>query len=961
MAEDEVVDEPFHPLTDMEVYESRQKYGENKLNIKEEFWLWTLGKLFLEPMSIMLEVSMIISGSAEDWPDFWIITTMLFVNCFLGFFEEMKAKSAVTALKNKMVNTVDVYRMTNEGQEGQKPRKMHIPKDPKELVVGDIIHVRGGDAIPADCSWAGGEEILVDTAALTGESAPVKFMKGGPKVPDPEKGGDAMMLKPILCGCCVKGSPGTYLRVEKVGEETENGKASMAIANDSKKQVSAFEEKIMNVVMYLIIVTILDVIVVITVQCELRGKVFMEEIVDCLSLLIASVPVALPMVIQITMALGASTMAEQKAIVTSFPALQDIAAMTVLCSDKTGTLTTADITVQFQAVHTYNGFSVEEVMDFAAVACGESTEDPIDKATKKAYKDNIKNPEQTLAKWTVTKIAGFTPIVKRFVAYAKHPDYGEMKLSKGLLDKILDTGDDGGDMWICEDLAKLEPEIKQVDAEFSKNGFKTVGVAAGKLVNGKWKMQFAGILPMIDPPRKDTKDVIAALAKNGIKTRMITGDHKNIAITTAHQIGIPTNIKANTELRDLDYATATEDELEHQEEERSCFAACDVEQGLDEFKASSKATELILNSGGFAQVMPNDKLVIVKTFQHGLPGDPRNPPRIVGMTGDGVNDAPALKAANVGIAVKGATAAAQQAADILLTDDGLMPIHTAVMESRRIYARLKSYVLYRVAATFQIVLVLSVLIFVWDQEIKAFYVILLALLNDITMLTVAYDNARVDPKPVKPSVFSIVATSAVVGIVMAISSILFYWLGTDPAIYFLNSNFESHVDDDTKSEYTQAVMYVQICLGIELLIFNCREPADWFFSSMPCWMLLSSVIFAEALIILCAGYGFIIYPIAWNDIWLIFGYNIGWFVVTDIIKVITASLTADMFDTDPPTLHDFDGGGPAGTITDRLCLPKRGVWKSFGEELVGWADTRAPPIRNCCANKGRRASTMDDI
>mmetsp|Transcript_109708 Transcript_109708/g.318950 ORF Transcript_109708/g.318950 Transcript_109708/m.318950 type:complete len:924 (-) Transcript_109708:290-3061(-) len=908
-------------------------------------------------MSIMLEISMVISGAAEEWADFTIITVMLLVNSLLGFFEDMKAKASVNALKAKMVNHVDTVRYGEDG------RKTYVPLNPKFLVVGDTIHVRGGDAIPADCSFLEGSEISINTAAMTGESLPVKFNERGPMEIDPSDPTHTKKIhKLVLAGCVVHQSPGTHLRVEKVGANTESGKATLLIAGDSQKQVSAFEEKILNVVMYLIIFTLIDVICVICVQCEIRGKDFWSEIVDCLSLIIASVPVALPMVIQITMALGAANMAEQKAIVTSFPALQDIAAMTVLCSDKTGTLTTADITVEFNDIRTWNGFTKEQVMDAAAVACGESTEDPIDRAVRMSYAKSIKNPAATLSKWKVFKVAGFTPEVKRFVAYAEHPVEGRKKLAKGLLDKILDTGDDGGDLWVCEDLAKIEADVRSVDIEFSKKGYKTVGVAIGEEVNGKWVMKFAGIIPMIDPPRHDTADVIQKLNANGIQVRMITGDHKNIAIETAKRIGLPPNILANTELEYLEQETVSESEDGGEEKvtESTCFNMCDIEAAEahgENLALSSKATKLILDSGGFAQVMPTDKLVIVKTFRNANGGS------ITGMTGDGVNDAPALKAANVGIAVKGSTAAAQQAADIILTDDGLMPIHTAVVESRKIYARLKSYVLYRIGATIQIVIVLSTLIFAYDKTIPALYVILLALLNDVTMLTVSYDNARVSPQPVRPTVFGIVATAAVVGSVMAISSIGFYMLGHYGAI--LDTTFRSNTD--AGQAYVAAVMYVQISIGIEMMIFNCREPDDWFWSSAPCASLFWSVVFANLLVIILAATGTIVDTVSWGDIGLIVGYDCAVFLFTDVVKVMTAKLLKEggweSAMEGERANYAKPGGSPSTNISDsewnqpELCMSAQGIWSVFGKEVQGWAEERTPASAlRCCRPQGRDPS-----
>lgn len=903
-----------------EVEASRIKHGWNEVIIPEEPWYMVLLKGFMQPMSFMLEVSMLISGAAEEWSDFSIITTMLLVNTFIGFFEDMKAKKSVAELKAKVINHVDTVRWDPE------EKSWHVVQlAPRELVVGDIIYVNGGAAIPADCSYFAGPEIQVNTSAMTGESLPVKFNASGPMNVEAD---GSQTKKLILAGCLVHISPGTYLKVEYVGDKTQQGQAQKLIASDDSAAQSAFESKILNVTMYIIVFTLIDVIVVITVQVECRGYALWDEVTDCLSLIIASVPVALPMVIQITTALGATAMADQHAIVTGFAALQDIAAMTVLCSDKTGTLTTANITAEFDDIKCYNGFTPEQVITFAAIACGISTEDPIDKSVLRAFDKNIKDSHETLKKWNVTDTRGFTAEVKRFVAWANHPEEGEWKMAKGLLNKVMNTNNDEGENWVCENIDQLSEDICAVDTEMAKKGYKTIGVAAGRMIDGECTMQFAGIVPMIDPPRHDTAEVISKLNDNGIEVRMITGDHRNIAIETAKKIGLPSNILANTEIEYYDSDKKGE--------------------GDGVLRVTDESREKILVAGGFAQVMPTDKLMIVRVFRDAKGGS------ITGMTGDGVNDAPALKAANVGIAVCGSTAAAQSAADIILTDDGLMPIYTAVVESRKIYARLRSYVLYRIGATIQIVVVLSTLIFVFDVTIPALYVILLALLNDITMLTVSYDNAREMKTPVRPTIFGILVLSFFVGTFMAASSITFYLLGIHGYAGLFSEEFR------TDADYVNGILYLQISLGIETLIFSCREPKDPFFYSCPCIALILSVIFANAFVIVICAKGWIVTSVTRKDILVTCGFDAICFFIIDIIKVIVGRVV-DTYDLEnyfegerakhvaDPSVVGKDGGAPGTPISDdglHFCSPD--VWKLFGSELSDWFDSRSRP---CCSNR----------
>jgi len=307
----------------------------------------------------------------------------------------------------------------------------------------------------------------------------------------------------------------------------------------------------------------------------------------------------------------------------------------------------------------------------------------------------------------------------------------------------------------------------------------------------------------------------------------------NIAKETAKLIGMSTNILPNTEL----------------------------------WPASAMRDEMIEMAGGFAQVMPKDKQEVVAVLQ--------KRGKIVGMTGDGVNDAPALKQAQIGIAVQGATDAARGASDIILTEPGLTPIYTAVVESRRIYQRLRSYVLYRLSATVQIVSLLSILVFGYDQSIAAIYIILLALLNDITMIMVAYDNVKPSRYPEKPTVVGLLSLSVFLGLIMMLFSYMYYVI----------ASAVSTGDFATDDDYRETVIYVQISLSIEMLIFNCREPQEWFWSSNPCLGLTLSVILANLLVIIFAATGTIIAQLSALDIIILCVYDIGVLFAVDALKM----------------------------------------------------------------------------
>jgi len=810
----------LHGLSSAEAAARIEEHGRNEIPEKHEPWYLMLGKQFVGMMPGMLELAAILSGVTQDWQDFGIIMLMLVLNGLIGFHEEHKAKQSLDALKAQMTATVPVKR---DGA------MVCLPV--AELVPGDIIFLRGGNIVPADCEWLEGDQMLVDTAALTGEPIPRKV--GGEDV--------QVSQRQLLSGCIIKQGEG-HCEVKLTGMNTEIGQAAGMVAEASGHTVGVFETKIMQVVRAVILFTILNALVVLYVQKVLRDKPWFEHgqgdggaLVSVLALVIGAVPIALPLVMQVTMAIGAAKMARRKAIVTHLTALQEIASMTVLCSDKTGTLTTADMRVMPQQIWTREGYSADDALLWAGVASNPANkEDPIDKAVLESVKEHFgtRKSEDLLAQYTKTKFVGFNPTVKRTVVYCSHPQKGSMKLSKGLLDKVLSTGDDGGDCWECADLSMIRDEIKSVDEKLSQQGYKTVGVAAAL---GGGPMQFVGIVPMLDPPREDTRLTIHRVRQAGIAVKMITGDHLNIAVETSRLIGLGLAI----------------------------YPAADL------WPQSAIRDEKVLIADGFAQVLPKDKREAVLVLQSkGL---------VVGMTGDGVNDAPALATAQIGIAVDGATEAARSAADIILTSPGLSAIFDAVAESRMIFARLRSYVLYRIGATIQIVLVLSILIYAYQDTLPASYVILLALLNDITMLPIADDAASPSALPEIPSMPSILLASMLYGGLETAQTLILYTSG------WLQN------DDSDADKYRDAVVYLQMSIAIEFLIFSCRTPgfvlSSFFTKSRPSMLLFLGVMFANVLVSLLAGFGILIYKVRWLDILAIWGYDLGWLVAIDLVKV----------------------------------------------------------------------------
>jgi H+-transporting ATPase len=701
------------------------------------------------------------------------------------------------------------------------------------LVPGDVVLLIGGCQVPADIEWLEGDVLSVDTAALTGEPLPRKY-------PSDEYG------KLILCASTIRAGE-AYGIVRKTGIHTEIGSANADIMKDkTQAKVSVFEQKVLMAVKIIILISLIDVFAIFFIQGFVVGEFsnggIKTDLLTCLSIIIAAIPVALPIVLQVTMALGAGKMArEYDAVVTSLPALQDISSMTILCSDKTGTLTTAKISIHAESVWCTGTFTKRDVALYAALASSrDKKEDAIDRSVIGHF-DRVfgANGIQITNEYTKVRNVGFNPIYKRVLYEYTHPKIGKITIAKGLPNKILDTADggedDAADQWKVQDAEKLKAEVKKVDYDFSKAGYKTLGVVI-KINDGPFT--YCGILPMLDPPRHDTAQTIKNLVNAGIEVKMITGDHLNIAKETARLIGMGVNIHPGEATRD----------------------------------GSQDTYELIRNANGFAQVLPKDKREVVLVLRN-VYG------QVCGMTGDGVNDAPALSAAQCGVAVDDATDAAKNAAAIILTSPGLSAIYSAVVESRRIFRKLKAYVTYRFAATIQIVFVLTLIIFISNCALNPTFVIIMALLNDITMLPIAYDVQQASAIPEKPVVWKMLLLSAGLGCLETVFSLIFAY-GADPSGLF-QGNFPIVLCPTS----TQGAIWLQMFLSAELLIFVTRAPKLFIFSLPPSIALFISVLLGCILVSLLAGLSQYFGGLQIQDIVIIWAYDLLCLILMDLLKV----------------------------------------------------------------------------
>jgi H+-transporting ATPase len=741
-------------LTDAEAEAKRETCGWNKLEgvVIPTWWLFV--KQFVGAMPACIGGCVILSAVANDWLDFIIIIVLLILNACIGFTEELEAKHKLEALMKKVVQTITVKR---NGTPQERPIE--------ELVPGDIITVKQGINVPADCILLEGS-VMMNTVAMTGESIPWKVPRPDDAAWGPGSG------KQLWAGCGLDSGDGVAV-VEKIAEETNIGKIFKDIQKDKAAgvQKSDYEKKILNAVAIIIFVAFLCSLFMFTIQGYMRQEGYQLGLLAMVGILVGSVPIALPLVLVVTMATGVSIMADHETVVSNMAALQDIASMTCLNSDKTGTLTTGDMAINYEKVwvNPNTSFSKEDVFEFAAICANRDNKktDHIDGAILKKW-DTMKGGDDEGKQylddhWKVDnkKKVGFHNVAKRTCHYVTRKGAAEMMISKGMTAKVLrcDDADEPAagcehPQWVCEGFDRLADEVARVNDELATDGFKTIAVAVQKDLSRN-SVEFAGIVPMMDPPRHDTALTIQEIRKAGIEVKMITGDQLNIAKTTAREIGLGDEIYAAHCLRE-----ASEDNPEG-------------------YKTEDDKRELILKAEGFAQVKPEDKRACVENeMAVGW---------IVGMTGDGPNDGPALSAANIGIAVADAMDVAKDAADIQLQKDGLSAIFTAVVESRKIFRRLKAYVTFRIAATIQVILTLSIMTFVSGCVFDTIYIIIIAIANDLTMMPLSNDNQKASTKPEQPEVTGLLMQSTVYGILEGGMSIMFFYIACSFDFGFLNT------------------------------------------------------------------------------------------------------------------------------------------------------------------------------
>ncbi|CAN1796426.1 Plasma membrane ATPase 4 [Linum perenne] len=800
-----------------------QIFGPNKLEEKKESkFLKFLGFMW-NPLSWVMEAAAIMAialanggGKPPDWQDFVGIVCLLVINSTISFVEENNAGNAAAALMAGLAPKTKVLR---DGKWSEQEAAILVP--------GDIISIKLGDIVPADARLLEGDPLKIDQSALTGESLPVTRHPG----------------QEVFSGStCKQGELEAV--VIATGVHTFFGKAAHLV--DSTNQVGHFQQVLTAIGNFCIISIAIGMAIEIIVMYPIQHRQYRQGIDNLLVLLIGGIPIAMPTVLSVTMAIGSHKLSQQGAITKRMTAIEEMAGMDVLCSDKTGTLTLNKLSIDKNLIEVFaKGVDKEYVILLAARASRVENQDAIDAAMVNMLAD----PKEARAGIREVHFLPFNPVDKRTALTYIDADGKWHRACKGAPEQILE---------LCNSRGDLRNKVHSTIEKFAERGLRSLGVARQEVPEktkespgGPW--EFVGLLNLFDPPRHDSAETIRRALHLGVNVKMITGDQLAIGKETGRRLGMGTNMYPSAALLG-----------EHKD---ASIAALPVE-------------ELIEKADGFAGVFPEHKYEIVKKLQERK--------HIVGMTGDGVNDAPALKKADIGIAVADATDAARSASDIVLTEPGLSVIISAVLTSRAIFQRMKNYTIYAVSITIRIVLGFMLIALIWRFDFSPFMVLIIAILNDGTIMTISKDRVKPSPLPDSWKLKEIFATGVALGGYLALMTVIFFWImhKTD---FFPVSNTEKFGVRPIKGNEDEmmSALYLQVSVVSQALIFVTRSRS-WSFVERPGMLLMVAFAIAQlvaTLIAVYANWGFArIKGIGWGWAGVVWLFSIVFYFPLDIMK-----------------------------------------------------------------------------
>ncbi len=681
---------PNTGLTLAEVASRRKEHGYNEVAEHKGYPVLKFLRKFWGISAWMLELIMALSAVLRKYSDLVVVSALLIVNAVLSFLQERRAAGVVEALRRQLqVNS----RVLRESTWQVSPAR--------ELVPGDIVRVRPGDIIPADLKLLSGS-LTVDQSALTGESKDAD-----------KRSGDV-----LSSGSIVRHGEGNGV-VMLTGAKTYFGRTTELVQEARPKlHIEAVVAKVVRW-LFVIVGTLLGVVVVLSLM---HGAPLIEMISLVLVLLMSAVPVALPVMFTVSMAVGSKELAKRGVLVTRLSASEDAATMDVLCVDKTGTITMNQLAVT--NVIPLEHATETDVLFAGALASREANQDPIDLAFLAAAKE--RHIFENVSKITPVSFTPFDATNRRTEAVVEQ-DGLRLRVMKGALRTI--AGACGLPLPAIE---ALEERVSEAAAK----GYRTLAVARGPEAGTPI---LVGLVSLYDPPRADAKQLIAELRDLGVPVKMLTGDALAVAVEIGRGVGL-SNIRR---VADLKTAAA---------------------------QAGNEAVDLLAGADGFAEVYPEDKYIVVQHLQAAG--------HVTGMTGDGVNDAPALRQAEVGIAVSTATDVAKGAASVVLTEPGLTNIVALVEQGRTIYQRILTWIINKISRTILKAAFVAVAFVVTGKfVVSAFAMLLLVFMTDFAKIALATDHVRPSRKPETWNIGGFIAVSVVLGVAMVGETLALLWIG----------------------------------------------------------------------------------------------------------------------------------------------------------------------------------------
>ena len=779
---------PDTGLTGAEVASRRKENGYNEVAVQKGHPVIDFLRKFWGISAWMLELIMILSAVLGKYTDLIVVSALLVVNAVLSFAQERRAAGVVETLQKRLQVSARVRRDASW---------QVIPA--RELVPGDIVRVRPGDIIPADVKLLTGE-LSIDQSALTGES----------------KDADKKPSDVLSSGSIVRRGEGNGV-VMLTGAKTYFGRTTELVQQARPKlHIEAVVGKVVRW-LFVIVGALIAIVVVLSL---IRGAPLVEMISLMLVLLMSAVPVALPVMFTVSMAVGSKELAKRGVLVTRLSAAEDAATMNVLCVDKTGTITMNQLAIT--GVIPLEQATEASVLFAGALASQEANQDPIDQAFLAAAKD--RHVFDNLPEVTPVSFAPFDAKNRRTEAVVEQNGQ-RLRVMKGAVRTV------------AEACGLQPPAIDALEARVSDataKGYRALAVAQGAETGTP---ALLGLVTLYDPLRPDAKQLIAQLRDLGVPVKMLTGDALPVAREIAQAVGLP-NIRRVADLKAVSS------------------------------KAGNESADLLSGVDGFAEVYPEDKYIVVQHLQAAG--------HVTGMTGDGVNDAPALRQAEVGIAVSTATDVAKGAASVVLTEPGLTNIVALVEQGRTIYQRVLTWIVNKISRTILKAAFVAIAYIVTGKfVVSAFAMLLLVFMTDFAKISLSTDHVRPSQKPETWNIGGFIMVSVVLGVAMVVEALLFLWISW--------SRFGLATNDNALYTFS----FLTLLYFAVFSIVSARER-HWFWATMPSKTLMAALT-ADALtgtVLTFVGIPGLA-PLPVSQMLIIFVYAmVACLVVNDALKVV---------------------------------------------------------------------------